>query len=101
MEAHEFSRKWQHSALKERSAAQEHFLDLCQLLGESSPAEADPKDEWYCFEKGPARRRARQAGRMSGSAGISLGSTRASAPIWMRPSPSFANMLRRLRIPRS
>ena len=29
-------------SLKERSAVQEHFLDLCRLLGERSPAEADP-----------------------------------------------------------
>ena len=29
--------KWQASSLKERSAAQEHFIDLCRLLGEPTP----------------------------------------------------------------
>ena len=38
----EFIAKWRASELKERSAAQEHFIDLCRLLGEPTPAEADP-----------------------------------------------------------
>ena len=38
----EFIAKWLASELKERSAAQEHFIDLCRLLGEPTPAEADP-----------------------------------------------------------
>ena len=47
-----FIAKWRASALKERSAAQEHFIDLCRLLGEPTPAEADPAGERYCFERG-------------------------------------------------
>ena len=52
MTPHEFIAKWHASALKERSAAQEHFIDLCRLLGEPTPAEADPSVETYCFERG-------------------------------------------------
>ena len=48
----EFIAKWRVSELKERSAAQEHFIDLCRLLGQPTPAEADPAGEWYCFERG-------------------------------------------------
>ena len=48
----EFIAKWRASELKERSAAQEHFIDLCRLLGEPTPAEADPKGDHYCFERG-------------------------------------------------
>ena len=48
----EFIAKWRASALKESAAAQEHFIDLCRLLGEPTPAEADPAGEWYCFEHG-------------------------------------------------
>ena len=48
----EFITKWRASELKERSAAQEHFIDLCRLLGEPTPAEADPTGEHYCFERG-------------------------------------------------
>ena len=48
----EFIAKWRASELKERSAAQEHFIDLCRLLGEPTPAEADPTGEHYCFERG-------------------------------------------------
>ena len=52
MTAHDFIAKWQASELKERSASQEHFIDLCHLLGEATPAEADPSGETYCFERG-------------------------------------------------
>ena len=52
MTPHEFITKWRASELKERSAAQEHFIDLCRLLGEPTPAEADPSGEAYCFERG-------------------------------------------------
>ena len=48
----EFIAKWRASELKERSASQEHFIDLCRLLGESTPAEADPVGDRYCFERG-------------------------------------------------
>jgi len=48
----EFIAKWRASELKERSAAQEHFIDLCRLLGEPTPAEADSTGERYCFERG-------------------------------------------------
>ena len=40
------------ATLRERSAAQEHFIDPCRLLGEPTPAEADPTGEHYCFERG-------------------------------------------------
>lgn len=51
----DFIRKWRAAELKERSAAQEHFLDLCRLLGEPSPADADPAGNFYCFERGATK----------------------------------------------
>ena len=48
----EFITKWEPSKLKESSGAQEHFIDLCRLLDEPTPAEADPTGERYCFERG-------------------------------------------------
>jgi type II restriction/modification system DNA methylase subunit YeeA len=48
----EFISKWSKSTLKERSAAQEHFIDLCRLLNEDTPAQADPHGNWFCFERG-------------------------------------------------
>ena len=48
----EFIAKWQASELKERSAAQSHFNDLCQLLDEPTPTESDPTGDRYCFERG-------------------------------------------------
>ena len=52
MNASEFIAKWRKVELKERSAAQEHFLDLCRMLGHPTPAESDPTGETFCFEKG-------------------------------------------------
>jgi type II restriction/modification system DNA methylase subunit YeeA len=52
MDAKGFIDKWSRAELKERSASQEHFLDLCALLDEKTPAEADPTGETYAFEKG-------------------------------------------------
>ena len=52
---HAFIAKWRDATLKERSAAQEHFLDLCRLLDEPTPAEADPTGATYCFERGAVR----------------------------------------------
>ena len=48
----EFISKWRASELKERSAAQSHFNDLCRVLGEPTPTDADPTGERYCFERG-------------------------------------------------
>ena len=48
----EFKRKWNRFQGKESSAYQEHFSDLCRLLGEQTPAEADPTGtESFCFQK--------------------------------------------------
>src|SRR6476659_6876912 len=48
----EFQRKWSRYSGKETSAYQEHFTDLSQLLGQPTPAQADPTgDEFFCFQK--------------------------------------------------
>ena len=52
MTPHEFINKWRASTLTESSASQQHFLDLCELLGEPKPADVDPSGESYCFERG-------------------------------------------------
>jgi len=52
MLAANFINKWRAADLTERAAAQSHFRDLCDLLGEEAPTDADPKGEWYAFEKG-------------------------------------------------
>ena len=51
----EFVNKWRSATLKERSAYQEHFLDLCRLIGHPTPAEVDPTGENFAFEYGAAK----------------------------------------------
>ncbi len=47
-----FVAKWRSATLKERSAAQEHFIDLCRLVGHPTPAESDPTGTQFTFEAG-------------------------------------------------
>ncbi len=37
----EFAQKWGDNTRKESSSSREHFIDLCQMLGEPTPNEAD------------------------------------------------------------
>ena len=59
---HDFIAEWRASELQERSAAQEHFIDICRLLDEPTPAEDDPTGQRYCFERG-ARKETGDSGR--------------------------------------
>lgn len=52
MTPHDFLKKWRNVELKERSASQSHFNDLCTLLGVLDPVSADPKGVSFTFEKG-------------------------------------------------
>ena len=53
MTAAEFKRKWARYEGKESAAYQEHFNDLCRLLGHPTPVEADPSgNDFFCFQKG-------------------------------------------------
>src|SRR5262245_26307896 len=51
----DFIAKWRHHELKERSAAQEHFIDLCRVVGHPTPAQADPEGKFFTFERGAAK----------------------------------------------
>jgi hypothetical protein len=52
MTAAEFRKKWSRFQGKETSAYQGHFDDLCRLLGQPPPAEADLSgSDFFCFQK--------------------------------------------------
>ena len=55
MTPQDFIAKWRAAELKERSASQSHFNDLCGLLGVIDPITADPTGEWFAFEKGASK----------------------------------------------
>jgi hypothetical protein len=50
-----FAAKWRSATsgtpVTEKAAAQEHFIDVCRMLGQPTPTEADPTGEHYAFEK--------------------------------------------------
>ncbi len=51
----DFVDKWRKTTLTERASAQSHFIDLCALLGQPTPTDADPTGESYTFEKAVAK----------------------------------------------
>ncbi len=55
MTPEQFIKTWEASTLKERSAAQSHFNDLCTVLGVDRPTDVDQAGEWYCFERGASK----------------------------------------------
>ena len=70
-----FVAKWSKVTLSERAASQEHFLDLCRLLGQPTPAEHDATGAEYTFEKGVA---------VSGPASRGTLGERGFADVWWR-----------------
>ena len=60
MTPQEFVAKWRGVHLKERAAAQEHFLDLCRLVGHPTPAEDDPTGQRFAFEAGASKQSGKQ-----------------------------------------
>jgi type II restriction/modification system DNA methylase subunit YeeA len=48
----QFAAKWRQADVKERSGYQEHFIDLCRLIGHPTPVEDDPSGTRYTFEAG-------------------------------------------------
>ena len=52
MTAAEFKQKWSRCQGQETSACQGHFDDLCRLLGQPTPAAADPSgSDFFCHQK--------------------------------------------------
>ena len=50
MDAAEFIEKWRDTPLSERAAAQQHFLELCEVLGVEKPPTTGPGTADYRFE---------------------------------------------------
>lgn len=51
----EFVAKWRSVTANESKVAQSHFNELCRLIGQPSPLEADPSGEWFTFEAGATK----------------------------------------------
>lgn len=43
------------STSTEKQAYQQHFLDLCQLVGHPTPARLDPENKFFTFEAGAVK----------------------------------------------
>jgi type II restriction/modification system DNA methylase subunit YeeA len=55
-----FVSKWRNVELTERSASQQHFLDLCEVVEHPKPAEVDQTGSWFTFERGAVKRDGRR-----------------------------------------
>jgi hypothetical protein len=52
MTPQEFSAKWPDAQLKERAGSQEHFIEVCALVGSPAPANVDKTGAFFTFERG-------------------------------------------------
>ncbi len=75
MDAPTFITKWSKANLSEQAASQEHFLDLCRLLGVKTPAELDPVGDTFTFEKGA---------KVSAPASLGSKGDRGRADVWYK-----------------
>ena len=48
----EFVQKWARTELGERASYQQHFADVCALVGHQTPADKDPTGQEFAYEKG-------------------------------------------------
>ena len=48
----DFVAKWKRVTARERQTCQEHFIDLCHLVGHQTPNEDDPSGTRFAFEMG-------------------------------------------------
>jgi type II restriction/modification system DNA methylase subunit YeeA len=51
----DFVTKWKRVTSRERQVYQEHFIDLCHLVGHQTPNESDPTGTRFAFEMGANR----------------------------------------------
>lgn len=51
----DFVSKWKRAEARERQSVQEHFLDLCALVGHETPMQQDPSGKRFAFEMGAAK----------------------------------------------
>ena len=51
----DFVSKWKPVTSRERQTYQEHFIDLCRLVGHPTPNEADRTGTHYAFEMGTTK----------------------------------------------
>ena len=51
----EFVSKWKRVTAREKQTYQEHFLDICQLVGHQTPNDYDPTGTRFAFEMGAAK----------------------------------------------
>lgn len=56
----DFVHKWRSATLKERSASQEHFIDIVRMIGHPTPAEEDPTGQSFTFEAGADKQKGGQ-----------------------------------------
>ena len=53
--AGDFAAKWRQATTTEKAGSQEHFIDLCRMLSQPTPHDADPTGDHYAFERRVAK----------------------------------------------
>jgi hypothetical protein len=82
----DFVSKWKRAEARERQSVQEHFIDLCQLVGHETPMQQDPSGTRFAFEMGAAKTSGGSGWPMWPSWVISGGNTKAKKLTLKRPA---------------
>ena len=56
----DFVSQWKRSTGREKQIYQQHFLDLCELVGHPTPAAFDPTGTRFAFEMGVEKNQRRR-----------------------------------------
>ena len=95
MTPQQFIAKWRRAKLSERSACQQHFLDLCDLLGPAQARRGRPRRHALHLRAGRAQDRRRpRLGRRLDARPFRLGVQAASTRTWRPPTSNCSTTAR-------
>jgi len=77
-----FIERWRGSERSERAAAQQHFLELCEVLEVARPGDPGQPHADYDFERRVRKPDGREGRRTCGGGAASPGNTRARGAAW-------------------
>jgi len=80
----DFVSKWKRVTAREKQTYQEHFLDLCHLVGHQTPNDYDPTGARFGFEMGVAKTSGGQGWADVAKLGYLGGNTKAKILTWKK-----------------
>ena len=97
----DFVSKWKRAEARERQSVQEHFIDLCALVGHETPMQQDPSGTRFAFEMGAAKTSGGQSWADVAKLGFLVGSINPKMQTLIKRMSSCSVIVTRFKIRRS